>query len=131
MADLESVIIGGAIAIAGSFITQWLLEGRKQKGENRKKKAEKLEEVVAILYEHIFMCLDNPDFRNDDSLRKAAVLLNAKIEAILSVYLPHYLHTYQNIASIDISNEQGWEDYSDKSSGLIKELSKYAKREFQ
>jgi hypothetical protein len=50
------VVVGGAIGIAGtligSFVGPLILEARKQTAEKKKKKAEKLEELISALSEH-------------------------------------------------------------------------------
>jgi hypothetical protein len=49
---LGGTLIGGIIGFLGGFVSQWLVEGRKEKAEKNKKRAEKLEELVSLLYQH-------------------------------------------------------------------------------
>jgi hypothetical protein len=52
MADLESVIVGSAVAIAGSLASQLLLEYLKQRTEKKKRKEDKLQDLLSALYEY-------------------------------------------------------------------------------
>ena len=49
---LVSVVVGGIIGIAGGLIGPLILERRKQEAEKKKRKAEKLEELVQLLNVH-------------------------------------------------------------------------------
>jgi hypothetical protein len=77
MADLESVIVGGAIAIAGGLATGFLLEFFKQRAEKKKKKAEKLEELIAVLYEY-----------QNEVGKKESTNVYAKVQAITLIHFP-------------------------------------------
>jgi len=54
MADssLIGVIIGGLIGVSGGLIGPLVLEWRKQESEKKRRKAEKLEELVSVIYEY-------------------------------------------------------------------------------
>jgi hypothetical protein len=129
MADLESVIVGGAIAIAGGLTTQLLLEYLKQRAEKKKKKAEKLEELLSLLTEHVDTYLR--DAIGYGELEKEMVLLNAKIDAILRIYFPQFVDSFNAILKMRISNEDEWKSYGDKAIVFVKDLHEYTKREFQ
>jgi hypothetical protein len=47
LSSLAPVVVGGLIGLAGGWLGPWLLEGRKQAAEKKKKRAEKFEELVA------------------------------------------------------------------------------------
>jgi hypothetical protein len=129
MADLESVIVGGAIAIAGGLATQLLLEYLKQRAEKKKRKAEKLEELLTLLSEHVDTYLREGVAYGDTE--KEIVQLNAKIHTILLIYFRQYAASFSDIARMRVSNQEEWEDYGKKANVFTKELHKYAEREFQ
>jgi hypothetical protein len=90
MADLESVIVGGAIAIVGGLGTQLLLEYRKQTAEKRKKKAEKLEELISLVYEHHHWIQHLYEIKVQGKIGEISPTPFAKIEAITHIYFPHF-----------------------------------------
>jgi hypothetical protein len=48
---LVPVMIGGAIGAVSGWLGPWLLEGRKETAEKKRKRAEKFEELVSAVYE--------------------------------------------------------------------------------
>jgi hypothetical protein len=51
LATLIPVVIGGVIALAGTWLGPWISERHKEKQEKRKTRALKFEELVATVYE--------------------------------------------------------------------------------
>jgi hypothetical protein len=49
---LVPVMVGGAIGLVGGWLEPWLLERKKEAAENKKKRAEKFEKLVATLFEY-------------------------------------------------------------------------------
>jgi hypothetical protein len=87
---LLPVLVGGAIALAGSCVGPWLLETRKEKSDLRTLRAEKFEELVKAVYE-----LDHwLDRARDRALGGATgeptVSPFGKVEAISAIYFPDF-----------------------------------------
>jgi hypothetical protein len=158
MADLESVIVGGAIAIAGGLATQILLEYLKQRSEKRKKKAEKLEELVSLIYEHHHWIQHLYEVKVQGKTGEISLTRFAKIEAITHIYFSQFdtlvdklaaaatthqelmLRNAQILQQLDLSIEshgpvhtgfiEARANYLRCGNILLDELKAYAKREF-
>ena len=90
LATLVPVIVGGVIALAGGWFGPWVLEGRKEKAEKKKRRAEKFEELVAAIYEFDHW-LDNERTRGlGGSTSPPEVSPFAKIQAISAVHFPSF-----------------------------------------
>jgi hypothetical protein len=92
---LIGTISGTAIGFAGGLITQLLLEHRKQAGERRKKKAEKLEELTCELhtYENWVAMLPIIVKPGEDALlafAKSPPTSFVKLRSISNVYFPEF-----------------------------------------
>lgn len=88
-ATLLPVVVGGAIALAGSWLGPWLLETRKEKAELRKLRAEKFEDLVKAIYEFDHW-MDRERDRALDGQGEPTVSPFAKVQAISSVFFPKF-----------------------------------------
>lgn len=87
---LAPVIVGGLIALAGSWLGPWLSERYKDKQEKRKTRASKFEELVATVYEFDGWLDKERDacFANETS--KQGLSPFAKLEAIAAVHFSQF-----------------------------------------
>ena len=95
---LLGTIVGGVIAMVGN----WALETRKQEAEQRKKREEKLVDLVAALYEHkhwLGLVQNNRMFEGKEN---AGISPFVKAEAIATVYFPEFL---SGLAELDIVSQ--------------------------
>jgi hypothetical protein len=147
---LLGVTLGGLLTPLGG----WALDARKEASEKKKKRAEKLEELVAALYEHKHWL---------DTVRKLRVFGGdapegmspfAKIEGIVTVHFPSLLPklaeleaasddyelwmitaAQKRLAAKGKADIEGFDDaykpYMQKLGGLLKAIREYAKSEFQ
>ena len=97
MADssLIAVVVGGVIGIAGSLTGPLILEWRKQVAEKKKKRSEKLEELVSELaaYQSWLLLLHTAVEPGKDmlvALAKSPPISFSKAEAICTVYFPEF-----------------------------------------
>jgi hypothetical protein len=90
---LVSVALGGAIGLAAS----WLIENIKEKNERKKKRAEKLEELVAAVYEfdHYLDRYKNITTYGDPGEEGLSPM--SKMEAIATVYFPEFLEKISEV----------------------------------
>jgi hypothetical protein len=92
---LIGTLSGTAVGFAGGFVGQWLLEGRKQNAEKKKKKAEKLEELSALLADstlhlQLFEGYLNSGDAWSVALQKLPPNPFSKLIAISDVYFPEF-----------------------------------------
>ncbi len=156
MADLEGVIIGGAIGVAGSLLGPLILEWRKQLYAKNDKRKEKFEQYVATLYEYDHWVRTLYRIKLEGSTDSETVAPYAKLEAIKQVYFPEFephigtlllaAHSYElaiihrgtqiqrtkGKLSTEELNELGQyaRNYGDCLRAYIAYLSGYAKQEF-
>jgi hypothetical protein len=151
------IALGGTIiGFAGGFVGQWLSEGRKQQVEKRRKRAEKLEELVITIYDHREWMNEIAVNCTESSHPNSPF---AKIEAIKQVYFAQFdilvrkmaatSNAYyslikrhgavlqqlnpSNPAHVKIIDEVGEakESYYKSLGFLLEEIKRYSKREFQ
>ena len=48
---LAGTVVGGAIAVVSGWLGPWLIEGRKERAEQKKRRADKFEDLVRAFYE--------------------------------------------------------------------------------
>jgi len=156
---LLGTTIGAVLGFGGGLITQLALEGRKQVAEKKKKKAEKLEELVSVIYEHHHWVQRLYLINVKGATLEMQLSPFAKIEAITHVYFPQFdtsLKTFAAAAAayqelmlrnapilqqLDLSIDahvnvntdfiEARADYIRSGNIFIDELKSYAKREFQ
>jgi hypothetical protein len=128
---LVAAVAGGLMVLAG----QLFLEDRRQTSDRTKRRFEKLEELVALSYEHL-VASERKDAEN-------MVLLHAKIEAVTAVYLTDFSEYVDQIGSHALdwytARVQGDEGgaanarkaYMDAHRAFIDGIKQYARREFQ
>src|SRR5260370_2718701 len=165
MADstIMSVLVGGDIGIAGtligSFVGPLVLEWRKQVTEKKKKKAEKLEELVYVIYEHHHWLQRLYLINVRGATLEMSLSPFAKIEAMTHIYFPQFDTPLKNFAAaattyqelmlrnapilqqLDLSIEahvtvntgfiEARADYLQCGNIFLDELKSYAKSEFQ
>jgi hypothetical protein len=149
------IALGGTIiGFAGGFVGQWLLEGRKHEAEKKRKRAEKLEELVITIYDHREWMNEIAVNYNKESHPNSPF---AKIEAIKQVYFSQFDILVRKMAMtsnnyyISIKKNNAMRQQSDSSipahaidelteakesyykslGSLLDEIRKYSKREFQ
>jgi hypothetical protein len=89
-ATLIPVVVGGVIALAGSWLGPQLVERRREAEAKRQRRAAKFEELLTAVYEY--------DLWTDNTMRarvwgeevSSTVSPFAKIEAIAAVYFPQF-----------------------------------------
>jgi len=149
-------LIGSAIGIGGTLLVQLRVERQKQEydkqKETRRKKAEKLEELVSTLYAHkdwVRAMIENIDKGIDSRERPPAAM--PKLRAICSVYFPEFhshIHEIAAFSAFEIfaaggqflppegaTKEEGRKRLFEQGQKLTffleNEIRDYAKREFQ
>jgi hypothetical protein len=153
LATLLPVLVGGALALAGSWLGPWLLERRKENAETRKRRAEKFEELVEAVFEfdrwidhgrqHYVYGKDVPD----------AVSPFWKVHAISAAYFPQFDGAINELSLASgnyrlwmtkagarrIGSESGkandgftdvYAPYAEKRDALLKALKEFAAEEF-
>jgi hypothetical protein len=122
---LGGTVVGSAIV----FTSQWLLERKKQEADKKKKKAEKLEELVTILFEY-------EDWIHTTDINRLDP--GAKLQAIQKVYFPEFanltIQLQARIIEYHVIQDKK-EERNDKAiealNAYLTEIENYAKREFQ
>jgi hypothetical protein len=155
VSSLAPVVVGGLIGLAGGWLGPWLLEGRKQAAEKKKKRAEKFEELVAAVVEHHqwIGALRFFAISGQGSLPTLSPI--TKIEAIVSTYFPEFEGLVRQFDTVSnnyevwilstgqkrVRDEPGYENltghddvvtkYTDKRAEFLVKLKRFARREFQ
>ena len=96
-AGLLPMLVGAAIALAGTWLGSWISDRRKEKAERQKKRAEKFEELVAAVFEFDHW-VDNA--RQAFAFGKEAPDLVSpfrKIHAISATYFPEFESAIQEL----------------------------------
>ena len=87
---LIAVILGGLLTLAGGWLGPWLLQKQRDAAEWKKRRAEKYEELIAVMHEHQ-QCLrkaeDRVVFR---SVEHEGTSPMGRVEAICAVYFPEF-----------------------------------------
>jgi uncharacterized DUF497 family protein len=87
---LLPVIVGGLIGLVGGFVGPFLLQWRKDATEKKRKRAEKFEELVAVLFECEHWVDDLRQALVYKEERVITVSPFAKLQAISLVYFPQF-----------------------------------------
>lgn len=146
---LFAVVVGGLLTLSGT----WLIEGRREKAERKKRRAEKLEELVAAVYEHKHWLDLVENIRVFGGTDAKPMSPFAKVEAIATVHFPQFLpkltqlesaaHDYElwmlDAASKRLTtgkpdtngHKEAYAGYATKRGEALKEMREYARREFQ
>jgi hypothetical protein len=128
---LVSAVVGGFLVLAGQLV----LEDRKQASERKIRRSEKLEQLVALSYEHL-VASERKDAEN-------MVLLHAKIEALTVVHFADFSENVQQVAkhavewyTSRLSDNADGAAYARKAylnahHAFIENIKQYARREVQ
>ena len=87
---LIAVIVGGLLTLAGGWLGPWLLQKQRDAAEWKKRRAEKYEELIAVMYEHqqwLRKAEDRVVFRGDEH---EGISPMGRAEAICAVYFPEF-----------------------------------------
>jgi hypothetical protein len=154
LSTLVPVVIGGVIALAGSWLAPWVSEKHKEATQRKKWRAEKFEELVAAIFE-VDHWLDN--LRETDGFGRELTSAASpfwKVHAISAVYFPEL---ECEIDELDLATSQyrlwiteagqrrlarqtdkkhdgfmeAYTPYSQKRDELLKALKEFAAKEFQ
>ncbi|MGA3303225.1 MAG: hypothetical protein ABSC72_08050 [Methylovirgula sp.] len=156
-APLLPVVVGGLIALAGSWLGPWLSQRQKEKMEEKTRRAEKFEELVKAIYEleHWLDMERNSSLVGDFTDRRLSPF--AKIEAISTLYFSEFEEQvcdldkalaayiawattigYKKVVgelSASETNLDGFDEvldrYNQANGALLDALKDFAKREFQ
>jgi len=90
-ATLVPVIVGGLLGLAGGLVGPWLIENRREKSERKKRREQKLEELVAAIYEHKHWLGTMRQIRVFGAQEAETISPFTKVEAIATVHFPNFL----------------------------------------
>jgi hypothetical protein len=150
--SLWPVIVGGALALVGSFggvIIANLFQGRREK---EKRQAEKFEELVKTIYEFDAWLVEQRNSNLDQNPKHQEMISPmAKVDAITAIYFPRFMsmvrdlqqasfhfqgwiaqsriNTLQGTPSLD-GHEEAYKVFLDKRSVLLEALRKFAEEEY-
>ena len=150
---LLPVLVGGAIGIIGSFVGPLFLQRAKDAVEKKRKRAEKFEELVAAVVEHVQWINSMRNFKAHGSGSEPALSPIVKIRAISATYFPEFeklvlqldfasnkyerwmvdagLKRLLNEPELLAGHEDVVEKYLENREELLTELRNFARREFQ
>jgi hypothetical protein len=152
---LLPVLVGGAIGIVGSFVGPFFLQRLKDAADKKRKRAEKCEELVGAVVEHLHWVAAMRYFFISGQGSQPALSPITKIQAIVSTYFPEFDLLVQEFDRVGnkyemwildtgqkrVRNEPGYEKlvghddvvtkYTDKRAEFLAELRRFARREFQ
>ena len=151
-ATLLPVVVGGGIGFATGWFGPWLLEGRKEKAEKKKRRADKFEELVTALYEHKHWLDMMEQIWVYGFEEKRTMSPFAKVHAISRVYFPEFEAQIAAVETASVEYEKWmyraadsrvkgkvtiegmgevYGAYFEKFWALQNELSEFAKKEFR
>jgi hypothetical protein len=107
--SLWPVIVGGALALVGSFggvIIANVFQGRREK---EKRQAEKFEELVKTIYEFESWLIERRDSSYDrDSKPREIISPLAKIDAITAIYFSRFMPMVHDLSRRASSHFEEW-----------------------
>jgi hypothetical protein len=146
--------VGVVLGVVATLAGPWFIEERKEKSELKKRRAEKVEELVAMLYEHqhwLTTNVRNARLFGEDHPEVISPL--AKAEAIATVHFPRFLPKLAELSEAtnafemwtleraqarlqkgEISSagqNEVYTPYLAKLKEVLKDIQDYAKSEFQ
>jgi hypothetical protein len=150
--SLWPVIVGGALALVGSFGGVIISNVFQGKHEKEKRRAEKFEELVRTIYEFDAWLVEQRNSSFDlTSKREETISPMAKVDAITAIYFPRFMpmvrdlqqasfhfeewtaqsriNTLQGTPSLD-GHEEAYKVFLDKRSVLLEALRKFAEEEY-
>jgi hypothetical protein len=150
--SLWPVIVGGALALVGSFGGVIIANVFQGKREKEKRQAEKFEELVKTIYEFESWLIERRDSSYDRDSKPGEIISPlAKIDAITAIYFPRFMpmvrdlqqasfhfegwiaqsrmNTLRGTPSLD-GHEEAYKVFLDKRSVLLEALRKFAEEEY-
>jgi hypothetical protein len=148
-------LVGALVGAGISTGTTYLLAVRKEAADKKRKRAEKLEELVGAVVEHFHWMAHMRYFYISGQGSQPTLSPITKIEAIVSTYFPEFTGLVRQFDSASnlyemwiisigrkrVRNEPGYEtlvgqdevvtNYTDKRAEFLAELKRFARREFQ
>ncbi|MBS0270536.1 MAG: hypothetical protein JSS54_16390 [Proteobacteria bacterium] len=151
MADLWSVVIGGALAVGGSAATQWYLHTAKAADDRRKLREQRLEELISLVYEHAHWMENLRAINVFGKDERQTISPISKLNAIAAIHFPEFLPAikkldlaagkYQrwmfakgkerlngNFDELGDGFEEAYEPYLSASSQLLDEMQTFSER---
>jgi hypothetical protein len=98
LSTLISTIVGGLIAIGGTLVGPPFLHRLQRAAERKKRRAEKLEELAVLEYEHRLWLDTLREIKLFDSEEKIVLSPMAKIRAISAIYFPELEELVSNLS---------------------------------
>jgi len=158
MSDIGTVLVGGALALVGSFIGSvigpFFIQRAKDATDRRRKRAEKCEELIGAVVEHYHWIAAMRYFTISGQGNQPTLSPITKIQAIVSMYFPEFdvlalqfdivSNSYElwilDIGQRRVRNEPGYEniaghddvgqEYTAKRMEFLAALRNFARREF-
>jgi hypothetical protein len=94
MSDIGTVLVGGALALVGSFIGSvigpFFIQRAKDATDRRRKRAEKCEELIGAVVEHYHSIAAMRYFTISGQGNQPTLSPITKIQAIVSMYFPEF-----------------------------------------
>ena len=106
--SLWPVIVGGALALVGSFGGVIIANVFQGKREKEKRQAEKFEELVKTIYEFESWLIERRDSSYDRDSKPGEIISPlAKIDAITAIYFPRFMPMVRDLGQASFHFE-GW-----------------------
>ena len=106
--SLWPVIVGGALALVGSFGGVIIANVFQGKREKEKLRAEKFGELVKTIYEFEAWLLERRDISYDQDPKPGEIISPlAKIDAITAIYFPRFMPMVHDL-ELASSHFEGW-----------------------
>ena len=150
---LLPVVVGGLIGIIAGLVGTYFIQRAKDAADKKRKRAEKFEELVGAVVEHLHWINTMRNFRTFGIGSEPAMSSVAKIQAISDTYFPEFEDLVQQLytASTDYEiwssraaqkklrsepeymagHENIVKTYMEKREALLTALRNFARREFQ
>jgi hypothetical protein len=146
---LVSVVVGGALTMAGG----WLVEWRKQAAEKKRQRVQKFEDLIAAVYEFDHWMISTKDVRAFGANIVLGPSPLAKVHAIAAAHFPQFNESISqlnapismyllwmakagekrlsgDLANINAGYQEAYVPYREKLYELLNALTAFAEREF-
>jgi hypothetical protein len=105
--SLWPVIVGGALALVGSFGGVIIANVFQGKREKEKRRTEKFEELVRTIYEFDAWLLEQRNSSFDlNSKREETISPMAKVDAIAAIYFPRFMPMVRDLEQASFHFEE-------------------------
>jgi hypothetical protein len=152
---LLPVVVGGAIGIIAGLVGPYCIQRAKDAADKKRKRAEKLEELIAAVVEHFHWISAFRYFTISGQGSEPTLSPITKVQAITGTYFPEFDVLVQQLDSASneyekwilsigqkrVRNERGYEKlvghdevlkaYTEKQQAFLTALRRFARREFQ